>query len=94
MVSKSDIVNNVPTVGGLCLPKGFPHVVKNVIDGRIRVVDQNVQLSILLSFDCLKKLLNLVFFTMVNCKMEIIGTRRVNMWLNQIEISKHQHLFD
>ena len=92
MVSKSDIVNNVPTVGGLCLPKGFPHVVKNVIDGRIRVVDQNVQLSILLSFDCLKKLLNLVFFTMVNCKMKIIGTRGVNMWLNKIGISQHQHL--
>ena len=92
MVSKSDIVNNVPTVGGFCLPKGFPHVVKNVIDGRIRVVDQNVQLSILLSFDCLKKLLNLVFFTMVNCKMKIIGTRGVNMWLNKIGISQHQHL--
>ena len=75
MISKSDVVNNVPAVGRLCLPKGFPHVVKNVIDGRIRIVDQNVQLSILLSFDCLKKLLNLVFFTMVNWKMEINGSK-------------------
>ena len=94
MVSKSNIVNDIPAVGRISLPKWLPHIVKNVIDGGIRIVNQNIQLSILLSFDCLKKLLNLVFFTMVNCKMEIIGKRRVNMWLNQIEISKHQHLFD
>ena len=69
MVSKSNIVNNIPAVGRISLPKWLPHIVKNVIDGGIRIVNQNIQLSILLTFDGLKKLLNLVFFTMVNWKL-------------------------
>ena len=66
MIPQPNIVDNVPTVGWLSLPKGFAHVFKDMIDGSIGIIYQDIQLTILLCFDCLKELFNLVLFAMIN----------------------------
>ena len=60
MVTKSNIIDNVPTVGWIGFPKLFAYVVKDKVDSRIGVVDENVNLAVLIRLDLFKQRFNFV----------------------------------
>ena len=66
VVPESDIVDNIPAVGWICLPKRLSKVVHDMVDSRVSIVHQNVQLAILFALDGLKQPLDFILLSVIN----------------------------
>ena len=70
MVLEADIVDNVPTVGWVWLPKRLVLVFCHEVGRGKGIVDEYVQLAFLFRLDGFKKILDFIVVRMINWKIK------------------------
>ena len=67
VIPQADVVDDVPRVGDILNgPKRFARILGDVVDGRVGVVHQQIQLAVLLALDLVEQVLDLSSVRMIH----------------------------
>ena len=85
MVPEAHIVDGVPDVDGVSGPEGLTQVVEDGVDGRIGIVDQQIQFSFLAFFNFFEECFHFGIVGMVNLNRDANATPGLDFFGNTLK---------